>query len=379
MPERIEGGRLPILSWAADADEATLSQARNLADLEVARHHVALMPDAHVGFGMPIGGVLLTEDAVVPYAIGVDIGCGVQVARTNLVWGDGFGPEKLRNVLRQVQRDVPTGFSSHKAPPMSADRLLDLMSLDLPDRTAVPPAIFEGALRQVGTLGGGNHFLEVQRDPETSRVYFMLHSGSRSLGKKLCDLHAKNALAWCRATGRELPDKDLAWLPLDSAEGAAYWSAMSFALRWAEINRRAMMDAVEAAFRKHASVHEFERLADIHHNYAAPETHGGIRGVVTEAANRHCDSLTDAAQAEMKRVLLRLVTSPGESRRAGGNGAGRDRAAGTARAGSGHPRPFSFRRAFSAFPMTRPRRFSSSCRRSSCSRASAAISSCSFR
>jgi len=280
MPERIEGGRLPILSWAADADEATLSQARNLAELEVARHHVALMPDAHVGFGMPIGGVLMTEDAVVPYAIGVDIGCGVQVARTNLVWGDGFGPEKLRNVLRQVQRDVPTGFSSHKSPPMSADRLLELMGIDLPDRTAVPPGIFDGALRQVGTLGGGNHFLEVQRDPETNRVYFMLHSGSRSLGKKLCDLHAKIALAWCRATGHEPPDKDLAWLALDSEEGAAYWSAMSFALRWAEVNRRMMMDIVEAAFRKHASVHAFERLVDIHHNYAAPETHGGIRGIV---------------------------------------------------------------------------------------------------
>lgn len=280
MPERIEGGRLPILSWAAEVDEATLRQARNLADLEVARHHVALMPDAHVGFGMPIGGVLLTEDAVVPYAIGVDIGCGVQVARTNLVWGDGFGPEKLRKVLRQVQHDIPTGFASHKAPPMSADRLLELVRLDLPDRTAVPRAIFEGARRQVGTLGGGNHFLEVQRESETNRVYFMLHSGSRSLGKKLCDLHAKNALAWCRATGRELPDKDLAWLPLDSAEGTAYWSAMSFALRWAEINRRTMMDAVESAFRKHASVHEFDRLVDIHHNYAAPETHGGTQGIV---------------------------------------------------------------------------------------------------
>jgi tRNA-splicing ligase RtcB len=280
MPELIEGARLPILSWATDADAATLAQARNLADLEVARHHVALMPDAHVGFGMPIGGVLLTEGAVVPYAIGVDIGCGVQVARTNLVWEVGFGPEKLRKVLRQVQRDVPTGFTSHKRPVMPSDRLLEVIGTDLPGRESLPAGIFEGALNQVGTLGGGNHFLEVQRDPDTNQVYFMLHSGSRSLGKKLCDLHAKVALAWCRAAGHDLPDKDLAWLPMDSEEGTAYWEAMTFALRWAEINRRVMMDTVESAFRKHASIHTFERLVDVHHNYAAREDHFGIGGIV---------------------------------------------------------------------------------------------------
>ena len=280
MAHLIEGARLPVWSWATDAEEAALSQARNLANLEVARHHVALMPDAHPGFGMPIGGVLLTEGAVVPYAIGVDIGCGVQIARTNLVWEDNFGPEKLRNVLRQIQRDVPTGFTSHKAPVMARDRLLDVMGMDLPGKRSVQPSAFDGALKQVGTLGGGNHFLEVQRDPATNEVFFMLHSGSRSLGKKLCDVHAKVALEWCTATGHELPDRDLAWLPLDSDEGAAYWEAMSFALRWAEVNRRVMMDAVEAAFRKHASVHEFERLVDVHHNYAAPETHSGISGTV---------------------------------------------------------------------------------------------------
>jgi tRNA-splicing ligase RtcB len=280
VPAIVEGARLPILSWATDADVATLAQARNLANLEVARHHVALMPDAHVGFGMPIGGVLFTEDAVVPYAIGVDIGCGVQVARTNLVWDDSFGPEKLRNVLRQIQRDVPTGFASHKRPVMSRDRLLDVMGTDLPGSRTVAPAAFEGALRQVGTLGGGNHFLEVQRDAETNEVFFMLHSGSRSLGKKLCDVHARVALAWCNASRHELPDRDLAWLPIDSDEGAEYWDAMTFALRWAEINRRVMMDAVEAAFRKHASVHDFERLVDVHHNYAAPEIHFGMSGTV---------------------------------------------------------------------------------------------------
>jgi tRNA-splicing ligase RtcB len=276
----IEGARLPVWSWAADSEEAALAQARNLANLEVAREHVALMPDAHPGFGMPIGGVLFSEGAVVPYAIGVDIGCGVQVARTNLVWGKGLDPEKLRNVLRQVQRDVPTGFSGHKVARLTRDRLLELMAVPLPGRGSVQPGWLDGAMPKVGTLGGGNHFLEVQRDTETDEVFFMLHSGSRSLGKMICDHHAKVALAWCRANGHDLPDRDLAWLPLDSVEGAAYWAAMTFALRWAEVNRRLMMDAVEAAFRKQASVRRFERLVDIHHNYAAPETHAGIEGIV---------------------------------------------------------------------------------------------------
>ena len=276
--EIITGARLPIYSWAADLETDTLRQARNLGDLEVAVDHAALMPDAHVGFGMPIGGVLFTVGAVVPYAIGVDIGCGVQIAQTDLVWEDSLTPQKLRAVLRQIQRDVPTGFAVHKRPPMSLDRLLELVGLDPPGSIARP--WLDRALVSVGTLGGGNHFLEVQRDEE-NRVYFMLHSGSRNLGKQICDLFAKRALQVDRAAGRELPDPELAYLRVDEDEDAQrYWDSMTFALRWAEVNRRQMMDRVEAAFRKHASVHRFERLVDVHHNYAALEEHGGVSGIV---------------------------------------------------------------------------------------------------
>jgi tRNA-splicing ligase RtcB len=274
----IEGARLPIFSWAADIEAEALRQARNLGNLEVAVDHAALMPDAHSGFGMPIGGVLFTEGAVVPYAIGVDIGCGVQVARTNLVWEDSLNPEKLRNVLRQIQRDVPTGFAVHKRAPVTRDRLLDLMGLEVP--SAIERGWLDRALVSLGTLGGGNHFLEVQRD-DTNRVHFMLHSGSRNLGKQICDVFARRALAVDRAARRDLPDPELAYLRFDEDEDSTrYWDAMTFALRWAELNRRQMMDRVEEAFRKHASVHRFERLVDIHHNYAAPEEHAGRRGIV---------------------------------------------------------------------------------------------------
>lgn len=275
----IEGARLPIYSWAGDDIEAeALRQVLNLGNLEVAIDHAALMPDAHSGFGMPIGGVLFTDGAVVPYAIGVDIGCGVQVARTNLVWEDSLTPQKLRNVLRQIQRDVPTGFNVHRQAPVTLERLLDLMGMPTP--SGVARGWLDRALVSLGTLGGGNHFLEVQRD-EANRVYFMLHSGSRNLGKQICDTFAKRALQVDHAARRELPDPELAYLRFDDDEDATrYWDAMEFALRWAELNRRQMMDRVEAAFRKHASVHAFERLVDVHHNYAAAETHGGRRGIV---------------------------------------------------------------------------------------------------
>ena len=274
----IEGARLPIYSWAADVEDQALRQARNLGNLEVAVDHAALMPDAHSGFGMPIGGVLFTDGAVVPYAIGVDIGCGVQLARTNLVWEDSLTPEKLRAVLRQVQRDVPTGFAVHKQAPLARERMLELMGMEVP--SGVARAWVERAMVSVGTLGGGNHFLEVQRDDE-NRVHFMLHSGSRNLGKQICDVFAKRALDVCRKGRRELPDPELAYLRFDTDDDAhAYWASMEFALRWAELNRRQMMDRVEDAFRKQASVHRFERLVDVHHNYASPEDHAGRRGIV---------------------------------------------------------------------------------------------------
>jgi tRNA-splicing ligase RtcB len=161
---------------------------------------------------------------------------------------------------------------------MSLDHMLELVGMDAPD--SIARGWLDRALLSVGTLGGGNHFLEVQRDDD-NRVYFMLHSGSRNLGKQICDVFAKRALLVAQRAGRELPDPELAYLRLDEDEDAErYWDSMTFALGWAEVNRRQMMDRVEAAFRKHASVHRFERLVDIHHNYAAPEDHGGVRGIL---------------------------------------------------------------------------------------------------
>ena len=260
---------------APDLEARAFEQAVNLSNLPFAIDHVALMPDAHAGYGMPIGGVLFADRAVVPYAIGVDIGCGVALVETDLTV-ETLGAEGLERVLETIDAGVPTGFET-------LDRAVDrdeaeaAIGIELPD--SVRAAWFEKSLTQLGTLGGGNHFLEIQRDGN-GRVFVMLHSGSRSLGKAICDESHKRALALNKAWHSDLPHDELAYLPVGSDEFGAYWKAMAFALRFAEVNRTRMLDVVEAAFERHTAIGRFDRVVDVHHNYAAWETHGGMTGIV---------------------------------------------------------------------------------------------------
>jgi tRNA-splicing ligase RtcB len=267
-------GRVPIHSWAMPLEESALAQATNLSNLPFAIDHVTLMPDAHTGYGMPIGGVLFADRAVVPYAIGVDIGCGVALVETDLTV-DTLAPD-LDRTLRQIARDVPVGQRS-QSKPVDRDAALAEIGLALPD--SIEPAWFGRAKDQLGTLGSGNHFLEVQRD-EAGQVFVMLHSGSRSLGKTICDEYHKRALAQNLAWHAQLPHRELAYLPADTDDFRGYWAAMEFALRFAEVNRSRMLDAVEAAFERHTAVGRMERVVDIHHNYAAWEHHVGVNGIV---------------------------------------------------------------------------------------------------
>ena len=275
LPSVQKPGRVPIKSWAPDLEARAFEQAVNLSNLPFAIDHVALMPDAHAGYGMPIGGVLFADRAVVPYAIGVDIGCGVALVETDLTV-ETLGAEGLERVLETIDAGVPTGFET-------LDRAVDrdeaeaAIGIELPD--SVRAAWFEKSLTQLGTLGGGNHFLEIQRDGN-GRVFVMLHSGSRSLGKAICDESHTRALALNKAWHSDLPHDELAYLPVGSDEFGAYWKAMAFALRFAEVNRTRMLDVVEAAFERHTAIGRFDRVVDVHHNYAAWETHGGMTGIV---------------------------------------------------------------------------------------------------
>lgn len=182
-------GRVPIKSWVPDLEETAMAQAINLSNLPFAIRHVALMPDAHAGYGMPIGGVLFADRAVVPYAIGVDIGCGVVLAETDLTV-DNLTHDELDATLAEIYARVPVGTTSQPRP-VDPTVALAAIGLDVPD--SIEPAWFARAVNQLGTLGSGNHFLEVQRD-EIGQVFVMLHSGSRSLGKTICDAFHKRAL-----------------------------------------------------------------------------------------------------------------------------------------------------------------------------------------
>jgi tRNA-splicing ligase RtcB (3'-phosphate/5'-hydroxy nucleic acid ligase) len=275
VPFATRPGAIPIVSWANPIDRRTFVQATNLSNLPFAIDHVALMPDAHAGYGMPIGGVLFAARAVVPYAIGVDIGCGVALVETDLTVED-LPQADLEALLADIDRGVPTGFYGLKTP---VDRELAQEAMGIVKPASVKDVWFEKALSQLGTLGGGNHFLELQRDA-AGAIYVMLHSGSRSLGKAICDEYHKRALALNKAWHSKLPDDELAFLPVGSDDHAAYWSAMEFALRFAEVNRSRMLDVVEKAFERHTTVGRMDRLIDVHHNYAAWENHLGTNGIV---------------------------------------------------------------------------------------------------
>lgn len=297
QPRRYKNeGSAPVYEWASlvsELEDNVKEQIDNVARLPFVIDHVSFMPDAHHGYGMPIGGVLFADAAVVPYAIGVDIGCSVQLARTNLVWNGNFEKEKLKNVLHQIQRDVPTGFNKHKQPPIDRNNLLDKIMQKMGDRWNPEWMInpdpskkgssinywVEKVQTSVGTLGGGNHFLEVQRDEENN-VYFMLHSGSRNLGKSICDFYAAKALELNKKWHSILPHKELAYLPVGTPEYEGYMAAMNFALAWAEINREQMMEKVKYAFKKHASVRDFDIIVDVHHNFAAWENHYNKNGII---------------------------------------------------------------------------------------------------
>lgn len=267
-------GRLPVKCWASSVEDGALEQARNLANLEVNLHHVALMPDAHQGYGMPIGGVIFTDGAVIPNAVGVDIGCGVALLETNLT---ALASETLRTMLDGVAARVPTGFR-RRTDPLSEAEAFEVMGL-----TELPASVrrewWEGSLDSLGTLGGGNHFIEFQSD-ESGRVYVMLHSGSRGLGKKIGDHYHKLAVELCARWHTALPTTDLAYFPFKTDENRAYTEAMNFGLQYAETNRCEMLDAVKFAIADVLPDTVFRVLVNVHHNYAAWEHHFGENGVV---------------------------------------------------------------------------------------------------
>jgi tRNA-splicing ligase RtcB len=264
---------VPILVWGEAVDEQTLDQARHLANLPFAAGHIALMPDAHIGYGMPIGGVLAAEGQVIPHAVGLDIGCGMRT------WKTGVTAEELLPVrdaiLHDIQRSVPQGFHWHDT--SQADRT------DLFDEVPDIPVLREQmarAERQLGTLGGGNHFIELQVDA-SGVVWAMIHSGSRNVGLQTAERYDQIARDDNRSRASEVPlEWGLAHLEIGSAAGAEYLAAMDWCLRFAAENRRLMAEAVQLAIARRLPAAEPGPAIDVHHNYAAVEEHFGEKVVV---------------------------------------------------------------------------------------------------
>jgi tRNA-splicing ligase RtcB len=261
-----QGDRIPIKSWCERVESDALLQAENLAAHPMTFRHVALMPDCHVGYGMPIGGVIACERAVIPNAVGVDIGCGVLAARTDLPVGS-TAPEVLKTVLGLLRPRVPVGFDHHRKPqPWSGWSKAP---------TYAPPVAreLESARCQLGTLGGGNHFMEIQAGDD-GFCWLMIHSGSRNFGLKIAEYYHRLAGKHCGRKGAVAPSPDLTWLDLDTDEARQYLDAMNFALEFARENRARMMETFAGCFCAETGGHVQDTI-NIHHNYAAPEKHFG--------------------------------------------------------------------------------------------------------
>ncbi|MEM8925917.1 MAG: RtcB family protein [Actinomycetota bacterium] len=268
---RHDGDRERVRSWATDLEENTMQQALRSARCDAVSGPIALMPDAHWGMGATVGSVIPTESAIIPAAVGVDIGCGMIAVETELT--ASMLPDHLGPILRGIGKTVPAGFDRHQEPTKAAWRWLEHHPLHTEITLTSKQQRTIG--QQLGSLGGGNHFVEVCLD-EREQVWAVLHSGSRGIGNILAKAHIDRARTLCRDLERALEDRDLAYF-LDGDDGfRAYVDDMLWAQDYARQNREQMMDAVLGVLRRETGhpVRERRRI-NCHHNYTERETHDG--------------------------------------------------------------------------------------------------------
>lgn len=264
----------PIKLWASALEKGAMDQAKNMVMLPYVHSHAAVMADAHSGYGVPIGGVLALDGYVIPNAVGLDIGCGMQAVQFPLRAAD-VPRGALQGVVEQIKATIPVGFTWHNHP-QAPERMPEWGELN----TGTLLGEIEKAELQLGTLGGGNHFIELQRDEE-GNLWAMVHSGSRNIGKQVAEHHHEIAKDTAERTHLWLPDKDLACLSVNGELGQAYLADMDYCLRFARANRDLMMDQVIEAVRANTGcTGEPKFRHDIHHNFAAIEEHLGKKVVV---------------------------------------------------------------------------------------------------
>jgi len=273
MPKTIINDRL--LSWASDIEPETLRQAEKTARLPIVEGHVALMPDAHVGIGATVGSVIPTRGAVIPSAVGVDIGCGMIAAELDV--SASQLPDGLEPLLSRVERAIPAGVGQgHGSVGAAADSWLGSHR----PSTELSNDQVKKAAKQFGTLGSGNHFFELCLD-ERDRVWVVLHSGSRGIGNALAQAHIARARRLAKAAMLSLEDPDLAYFVQGTPEFDAYIGDMLWAQDYALANRERMMDnAMREVFAWLGFGRELRRI-NCHHNFSAREVHGGVELWIT--------------------------------------------------------------------------------------------------
>lgn len=260
--------------WLNDIEDGALEQAKNLANLPFAFKHIAIMPDSHQGYGMPIGGVLATKGVIIPNAVGVDIGCGMCAVKTSLT---ELETETLKKIMGEIRKAIPVGFNKHNEA-QDESLMPDINSYLYGDYTPeydIPICLreYDNALKSLGTLGGGNHFIEIQKGSD-GHIWIMIHSGSRNLGKQVADYYNKIAEKlnekWFSSVDVK---KELAFLPIESDDGQAYINEMNYCVDFALANRKQMMAQCLNSFGKIIGEFKYDDIINIAHNYARMENH----------------------------------------------------------------------------------------------------------
>ena len=272
MKQVISTEKKPIKSWVTDIEEGALEQAKNLANLPFIHKHIALMPDCHQGYGMPIGGVMAAKGVVIPNAVGVDIGCGMISMKTSLTDIDTDTIKKIMGGSKEfkggIRGKIPVGFNHHKKD-QSWNRFDNAPDIEIIQRE------LKSARKQIGSLGGGNHFIEIQKGDDNF-IYIMVHSGSRNFGFQIAKIYNKLAQKLCKRWYSNIPEfkgeDGLAFLPIETKEGKEYMTAMNYALEFAFGNRMIMIEYIKESFSDVIKC-EFCKEVNIHHNYAIFENH----------------------------------------------------------------------------------------------------------
>ena len=283
--QEIHEGRVPVKIYTGEIEPQARQQLVNISTLPIVHHHVAAMPDVHLGIGATVGSVIATLRAIIPAAVGVDIGCGMIATRLSLT-GNDIDEKKLKRVFDQITRDVPLGFDQHEerdARTEAAKGFKRGLHRILEKHSGIEKRVGKHSswVRQLGTLGGGNHFIEVCLD-ESNRVWVMVHSGSRGIGNAIGTYFIELARRDAERNQLVLPDRDLAYFPEGAQYFGDYVEAVGWAQDYARANRAEMMELVIEALHRHLPPFESTTEAvNCHHNYVERETHYGAEVWVT--------------------------------------------------------------------------------------------------